>query len=382
MTDRYDTPESIEAAFIRQEHRWWAVIRNLLVNRKQFPKGDPRRRATSIAALALFLSPAGAAAGGVTAVSIAAVYLAWKANELLQGQNALLQAQNDRIELQNEQIALQSHLLEGDRRSGLAFEVTSILDKIYKEVNRASSDESKVEVSPVLIGRIVAVSRALRPYRYMDEDGKLMSRPLSPERGQLLISLFTSGISMEQVYLGGASFSRADLREYDFAGADLACIDLAGSDLRQANLSGVDLRGADLSGADLRQAKLSQAIFGAFDWEVQAEMPPCDEEDGELPGRYEFLRQLEVPPRLRRTGVPVSFENEIAPGDGPAQGTIHRVWRARTRLDGAVVDGPDWSRRETFEAEPRSRGWEVREEGGKYIIRKRPAASPPVSSTP
>ncbi len=367
MTHKYHRPEDVEAAFIRQEHRWWAVIRNLLVNRTQFPKGDPRRRATWIAALSLFLSPAGAAAGGVTALSIAGIYLAWKANELLQGQNALLQAQNDHIELQNEQIELQSHLLEAGRRSGLAFEVTSILDKIYKEVNRASSDESKVEVSPVLIGRIVAVSRALRPYRYMDEDGKLISRPLSPERGQLLISLITSGISMEQIYVRGASFSRSDLREYDFAGADLACIDLAGSDLRQANLSGVDLRGADLSGADLRKAKLLGASFGAFESPVQqAETPPCDERDGELAAS--FARQLEVPPRLKRTGVPVFAEDKRTAGDGPEQIIIRGVWRGWTRLDGAVVDGPEWSREVRFEGEPHSGGWEVREEGGRHVI--------------
>ena len=235
---------------------------------------------------------------------------------LLMQQNGLLRQQNDKFDLQNERLNLQNNLLEADRRSSLVFLMSNILDKVDEEIReqkqkmKVVTDSTKYSLSKPLVNRIIALSKAFKPYRMMEGDS--LSDLVSPERGQLFIALmensldsatqntivergdfsravigevvipfsnlsgaYLSGADLSGAYLwgtylwgaylSGANLSGADLSEADLWGADLWGADLWGADLWGANLSGADLSEADLSEADLWGADLSEADLSEAD---------------------------------------------------------------------------------------------------------------------
>ena len=191
----------------------------------------------------------------------------------------LLIQQNQLITTQNKFIKEQSSLSEGARRSSLVFLMGEIMQAVNEELkgksNKPYSQERKL--SPQLIARIIALSHSFKPYRYLDAD-TLISKPLSPERGQLLLNIaylkldatetlkeIFEGSNFREADLSGADLNGAELSRADLSGADLSGADLRGADLRGADLSGADLRGADLSGADLDGADLSGADLRGAD---------------------------------------------------------------------------------------------------------------------
>lgn len=196
---------------------------------------------------------------------------------LLFNQNGLLQSQNELLQNQNEKIDNQILLDEASRRSSLNFLMANVLDKIDEELKDAEREGKPRRLSPQLIGRIASLSQSFQPYRFM-EDGKMIERPLSPERGNLLLALVNSSLdsltldtifqktvfreaNLRDAILSGATLSRATLSNVDLSGANLRDAKLikaylGGTDFGGADLSGADLRGADLFRADLFRADL------------------------------------------------------------------------------------------------------------------------------
>ncbi len=193
----------------------------------------------------------------------------------------LMQVQ--RLEEQNRLIRQQNHLAESQRRSALIQELSNILDEVDEELDESrivtapasthpatasahSESDKEVSLSPQLTGRIVALSRSLRPYRYLNPDtGEEAAKALSPERGQLLISLVNSRINLTEIRVAGGDFSRADLQEAYLIGAPLENLRMAQADLTLANLGAARLDYTDLRGAILVAANLSGASLGETD---------------------------------------------------------------------------------------------------------------------
>lgn len=167
---------------------------------------------------------------------------------------------------QNELIRQQTELAESARRSALVFEQSSILDEIDEELDSfavQSGDSTKVRLTPRLEGRIVALSRSLRPYRYLDGD-RLTEEPRSPERGQLLMALANSQIDLSLI-LHDADFSFADLPGTTLIDVDLgrtvsarrvAAGSLVGANFRSSYFNSVSFRGADLSSSQFHRSLL------------------------------------------------------------------------------------------------------------------------------
>jgi len=176
---------------------------------------------------------------------------------LLFNQNKLLTRQNELLTRQNYRLDQQTYLQEAGRRSSLIFLMGNLLDAIDRELKSDVGRPGVRDLSPQIIGQIVALSTSLRPYRYLDNDS-LITREISPERGQLLLSLVHSEIdnsSLARIFLT-ADFSYAELSDVILAGEYLG-----GINLRKADLSRADLNGANLAGADLNRADLSSAIM-------------------------------------------------------------------------------------------------------------------------
>ena len=123
--------------------------------------------------------------------------------------------------------------------------------------------------SSALLGRLAALSRSLRPYKYLDVEGSgqsLVSDPLSPERAQLLITLLNANFHTKSIDSFGVVFDYADLSNTTLKDtlienkslnyANFEDSDLSFSSLKNSFLSGASFINADLSGTDFTSARL------------------------------------------------------------------------------------------------------------------------------
>jgi hypothetical protein len=189
-------------------------------------------------------------------------------NELLEAQNKKIDDQTGLLKAQNELVSRQMQLEEANRRSALVVLMSNIMDKVDREIesqqtglSMKAKEQKKYRLSQSLIGQIAALSHSFKPYRYMDGDS-LIGRPLSPERGQLLITIIRlplNSATFSQIY-ANSNFEAADL-----AGANLSSISLSQRGVISSNLSGVFLSKANLSGANLRTVDLSDTDLSEAD---------------------------------------------------------------------------------------------------------------------
>lgn len=182
----------------------------------------------------------------------------------------LLINQNELLNNQNKLIERQMSLEEASRRSSLIVLMSNIMDKVDDEINRQrkpkDTDETRYKLSASLIGQIAALSHAFKPYRYLDGDS-LIPKPLSPERGQLLITLVQlplDTLSFKLIYSSSA-FYNADLKEAKLQKAYLVGANLTGADLSTAQLEWAIMRGSVLNNANLYRADLKFVDFSTSD---------------------------------------------------------------------------------------------------------------------
>jgi uncharacterized protein YjbI with pentapeptide repeats len=261
---------------------------------------------------------------------------------LLYNQNKLLTQQNILLQNQNYRLDQQTYLQEAERRSSLIFLMGNLLDAIDHDLKDDIGQPGVRDLSPQIIGRVVALSKSLRPYRYLESDS-LVPRELSPERGHLLISLVNSQIdngSLRRIFQY-SDFSFADLKDVVMSGEYLSGIHLSHADLRGAILDETDLSRADLSDADLsdavlaranlqearfRQSLLSNTYFESADLS-QANFYGAKMRSANLSGA-----KLQ---RTHFTSADLSEANLMG-------ATILRTGFDQTILDSTVVDGMDW----------------------------------------
>ncbi len=197
--------------------------------------------------------------------------LLYNQNQLLTAQNDKIDIQNEKIEMQNDRLNLQNNLIEADRRSSLVFLMSNILDKVDEEIQEQKKglpkdkfgnvpDSIKFRLSKPLISRIVALSRAFRPYRLLEGD-TLSENVVSLERGQLFIALMENDLDSltQNTIVENGDFSNAVVGKINLKNANLWRANLSEANFSEANLIGINLKGADLHGANLDEAKLSEA---------------------------------------------------------------------------------------------------------------------------
>ena len=182
-------------------------------------------------------------------------YLA-KQTTYIKNQSALFEQQNNRLDQQ-------TYLQEAERRGS----VIVLLDNVIKDVNDELDRNSSNKISNATTGRLIALSKMLKPYRYLQNDS-LTKRIVSPERGYLLLSLVESDLSprlslssVNGSLLERLDFSYAELPKASIITEDLLNIDLSHADLNNSILSGTDFKNANFSEATLENAKLNLANF-------------------------------------------------------------------------------------------------------------------------
>lgn len=242
--------------------------------------------------------------------ALAGTALLFKQNQLIAAQSELLREQNGRIAEQTTLLTQDVQLAEAARNAALAVEITGIaarlgaaLDATQGSGTAAQEDRplfnviDPAELDRELVLRITSISRATQPYRFLDlgvraQDpgdktrramlrrradlpatyermaaafgwpeeetaNRLIDRPASPERGQLLSVLLGAGVhNLERLNLAGLDLSFAYLPN-----ADIALLTGLGTRLSYADLSGSYLTEVDLGGAALENARFRGAQF-------------------------------------------------------------------------------------------------------------------------
>ncbi|MEO3385479.1 pentapeptide repeat-containing protein [Mesorhizobium sp. CAU 1741] len=274
-----------------------------------------------------------------TLTGFIAAIAALAGSALLFHQNRLLAVQNERITEQTELLVTQIELGEAQRSTSIVPELLSIGDALGQETSalrRAANadnqgndgEEAQIvladyDLSNALRARIVAASIAARPYRYLvssltraseeeitrqalqrrtdltniveslgeqqrrsdevlgatPEDGRLTDRVVSPERGQLLVMLYNSGvIETEYLTFNGADFSFAEVRL-----RTLAQMSFQHALMRHADFSGIVLNSVDfgagyVEGARFRRSELISVRFAGI--ASDAIKPPMKSDPG------------------------------------------------------------------------------------------------------
>ena len=140
------------------------------------------------------------------------------------------------LEKNKQTIALQDNQIKTLEQHKLSILLGNLLSDVRGELNQNQG----IELSSSTIDNIVDLSQLFEPYYVATNDSDLS---LSPERGQLLLSL-------AKMNIGDESFSKIK-KNANFTYADL----------RKVNLSNVDLSSAVLSHASFEEAELTNSIF-------------------------------------------------------------------------------------------------------------------------
>jgi len=298
--------------------------------------------------------------------ALAGTALLFKQNDLIAQQSALLEEQNVKIASQTELLVQDVQLAEAARNAEIAVKITGIAELLGDAMTRAEERAQSAAIAtgqPVrggigsfdvrinpwldlgrpLVMQITSSSRAARPYRFLENryrahdsadkirvamerrreelpqawaamqagwrwtdppaTDRLIDRPASPERGQLiqvlvqaglrdfeLLNLFgldlsfawseaaeLSAVSMQGAQLSYATFDQASVLEADFTGAALENARFRGAHLRDVGMGGVPFRAARppyqsdsdaifaaaFGGADFTGALLERVDFAA-----------------------------------------------------------------------------------------------------------------------
>ncbi|MEM6720282.1 MAG: hypothetical protein AAF611_13235 [Bacteroidota bacterium] len=187
----------------------------------------------------------------LTRIGIFAIVVAILPTLFLIIQTVYLGKQNDKIDKQNELITnqnarleQQTYLQEAGRRSSLIFLMNNVLDKMDEELK--DSMNKNRNLSDQLIGRIIALSKSLKPYKYLENDS--LSMTVSPERGQLLVNLTKAKLSNQtyEKFFENADFSYSEISNMTFNGISFGNLNLSFSNLtkvtfEKCNFSYLDL---------------------------------------------------------------------------------------------------------------------------------------------
>ncbi|HHI89173.1 MAG TPA: pentapeptide repeat-containing protein, partial [Hellea balneolensis] len=199
----------------------------------------------------------GSVTGLLAAIAaLAGSTLLFQQNKLLAEQSVLIAGQTDRLDMQNYLLETQISLAEAERSALIGPELLAIGEKLGEETSALRNQGNRTgayvleELSPGLLGRMVALTNLARPYRYLqpgevdprdseavlrkamqkrpeifglqpdaraqqEQKGQigLIPEPVSPERGQILTMLLGAGIrDTELLSFRGADFSFAEFR--------------------------------------------------------------------------------------------------------------------------------------------------------------------------
>lgn len=183
-------------------------------------------------------------------------------NEKIDIQNSLINKQNKLINNQNTRLEQQTYLQEAGRRSSIVFLFSNVMDAIASELN--NNLNTKRELSSQLVGRIISLSRSLKPYRYLQNDS--LTFLISPERGQLLLNLTNANLSKATYFeiFESGDFSYSELTNYTFKNKDFGNIKLENSILDNVAFEDCVFKNPNFSGLSSEYIRFRKCLFDSL----------------------------------------------------------------------------------------------------------------------
>lgn len=302
--------------------------------------------------------------------ALAGTALLFKQNQLISVQTDLLREQNERIQEQTQLIQTDVQLAEAARNAALAVEITDIAAELGRVVDRVNGGgainpinvlDPVTDLDRSLVLRITSISRALLPYRFLDNglrpedstDGLrvalsarrevlgdsyaraaaffgwsdrdqgtyLTDRPASPERGQLLRVLVFSGVrNLELLTYAGLDLDFAVLRATDLQLVTAQQARLAYADFSGSYIVGCDFGTAVLENSRFRLANILKTRFASL--EPDEVLPPLAAQAGKT------LTRMSGADFQRATILESDFSAAALTG---------------ASFDGALLDGADFT---------------------------------------
>lgn len=305
--------EHVDLEFIRREARLIPSLMNFWQHfRLSGARTDLRSKAALSSVLWRFFSPGTAAAATGGLLLILQTVLLARQNEKLDQQTELMQAQANvgvstligpllsEISTYLEKSCLKENLDPTELIAGTEVTLPNCWHSVPVEIRRnwvkaclsrtsctarsalAMENDAEGATMPLparLATLVTALNQSLRPYRFLDptdlpqaDNSKLVSRPLSPERGVLLTSMIALGVSIHRF---SADFRNSFAPSAELSNADVLI--LHGGWFPNARMSNAAARGswnevsfpcAHFSGTDFRKLKISGGDYSSADFSL------------------------------------------------------------------------------------------------------------------
>lgn len=186
----------------------------------------------------------------------------------IRNQNDLIKIQNNLIEKEIVRLDQQTYLQEAERRSGLVFLFSNIMDLLDQELKEDYNSDGIRNISPQLSGRIISLSQRLQPYKFLDGD-TLSKDALSPERGQLLINILKSDLDQEtlDILLSESNFQYSLFSGITFSKVALNSIDLSYSTFNRVTFDSVIFNDAVFDKVNFNKISFNTTVFSFAQFE-------------------------------------------------------------------------------------------------------------------
>lgn len=149
-----------------------------------------------------------------------------------------------------------------------------LLTDLYRDINdELESDydnDGKRNLSRALIARIISLSEEFKPYKYL-KDGKVIEKPLSPERAKLFLNLFNNKMDDNNFFriISNANFTYSDFSNKNLNGLNLAkpLSGIVGHYSNEVNILITPIPVINFKHSDFRGANLDNVtLFGIFSY--------------------------------------------------------------------------------------------------------------------
>ncbi len=199
---------------------------------------------------------------GIIIAIVPSIFL-YLQTKYLKVQNTKIDIQNNLIQNQNKRLDQQTYLQEANRRSSLVFLFSDVMDAINEELKDENANPDR-NLSQQLIGRIVSLSKSLKPYRYLAND--TLTPLISPERSQLLINLTNAklgDVTYIDIFTKG-DFSYSELKDYTFDNVPFGGINFKYSNFDNVKFNRCKFTGAMFTGVVADHVRFEYCDFYSF----------------------------------------------------------------------------------------------------------------------
>lgn len=255
--------DELREQLIEQEHRGFRILTNFFVEKRKWPKGDPRHDAAWKALLYRFLlSPGMIAVAGGTVGALSVGLLAWH--------GMILRDQYKEMAHQNEEFRNQTAAItEQNRQQAERFQLqrrTELIAILYEGIDGEDTIEGPTYNHRIPKANARTRSEALAEFHQLERTR--LNEFIGPIERPTLFSPpqprpDLTGALLSDVKARGAMFAGTDFSSANLSGVDFSVANLADANFSAANLAGAGLSWADLTGADLGDANLSAADLGS-----------------------------------------------------------------------------------------------------------------------